>query len=389
MNIRITATVFACSFLLNVSFAQNVDATQSEHMANFYAGQIAEARGEYETARALYREAANQYEDLEAQELADNALLLLSFPDADARAQHVLAARSYLYLSSKAKGVNGLVDPNDTTAVDATDTAIDMMLAGNLNLLSYDSTRISIGGHVFREDYMDYSEFDLQLLGATFQVDRVFGNNLLKLQSGYSTVTLGGDDYLSYTDVALSDTIILNDKWDLKVSGMFRQVSSDSAEFDHYDGDAVSIGFEFKGREDNPWRLDYAWRRSDAADDYVEFTNEAGDVFDGFLSYSRDSHRIRGRYEREWSDNLSQSFSASLRKTEYHDPNLFLEFIDDTSLTEILREGTRYSIGTEISWSVNDRLRILGDIEFYDEDSNIDEYDFDSLQIGIGVDYFF
>ena len=121
----------------------------------------------------------------------------------------------------------------------------------------------------------------------------------------------------------------------------------------------------------------------------VEFTSEAGSVFDGFLSYSRESHRIRGRYEYQWSDKLVQAFTASLQKTEYDDPNRFLEFIDDTRLTEVLRDGIRYSVGTELSWSVNDRLRILGDIEFDDEDSNIDQYDFDSLQIGFGVDYFF
>lgn len=389
MNIRITATVLACSFLLNVSFAQNVEATQSEHMTNFYAGQIAEARGEYETARSLYQMAAEQYEDLEAQELADNALFLLSFSGADARPQHVLTDRSYMYVSGKAKGVNGLVDPDDTTAIDATDIATDMLLAGNLNLGNYDNTRVGIGGRLYREDYVDYSEFDLQLLGATFQVDRVFGSNLLKLQLGYSNVTLGGDDYLSYADLTLSDTIILNDSWDLKLSGLYRQVSSDNVEYDHYDGDAIKIGLELKGRDDNPWHLDYAYRIDDAADDYAQYTNDAGDAFDGFLSYSRDSHRIRGRYEYQWNDKLFQTFTASLRKTEYDDPNLFLEFIDDTSLTEILRDGIRYSIGTEVSWSVTDRLRILGDIEFEEEDSNIDQYDFDSLQIGIGVDYFF
>ena len=389
MNTRITATLLALSFLLTVGFARNAEAAQSEHMTNYHAGQVAEARGDYDTARALYELAANQFEDLEAQELADSALLLLAFSDADSSPEHVLSDRSFVYLSGRAIGVNGLIDPDDTTAIDATDAAFDMMLAGNLKLGNFDKTRISVGGRMFSEDYVDYSEFDLRLLGATFQVDRLFGRNLLSLELGYSNITLGGDDYLSYSDITLSDTVILNDRWDLEISGQYRQVSSDNVEYNHYDGDAIKLGLALRGRDDNPWRIDYSYRINDAADDDVEFTNEAGDVFDGFLSYSRTSHRIRGSYEHRWSDKLTQTFTASLYTAEYDDPNRFLEFVDDTRLTEVLRDATRYSFGTEISWTVNDRLRILGDIEFDDEDSNIDLYDFDSLQIGIGVDYFF
>ena len=394
MNIKLAAATLACSLLFSPVHANEpaVDVPEDKltvHMKNVYGGQLAESRGDFDTARTLYEKAADQYEDLDAQEMADNALLLLSFMDVETAPKHVLANRSFAYLTGKAKSVDGLVDPDDNTGINAADAAFEIMLAGNLNLWSTDDARFSVGANLFREDYVDYSDFDLQLLGVSAQLDKVLGQNLLKLQLGYSNVQLGGDDYLSYADITISDTIILSDSWNLKVSAMLRDISSDNAEYSHYAGDAVKVGIEFKGREDNPWRVDYAWQSSDAADDYVELSNEDGDIFDGFLSCSRSYHRFRMHYDHAWNDRLSQTFTASLRTTEYDDPNRFLEYADDATLTEILRKGTRYSIGSEVSWSASDRLRVIGDIEFYDENSNIDQYDFDSLQIGIGVDFFF
>ena len=355
MNYKTLAATIACSFLLSPS----ADATDID-------------------------------DALASEDLDDDELLLMMFEDIDDGRRHKLTERGFMYVSGKAKGVDGLVDPEDTSAIDATDTAFDMMLAGSVSLWAPDeTTSIRVGANLFREDYVDYSEFDLMLLGATAQAERIVGSNLLKLQVGFSQVTLGGDDYLSYADLSLSDTIILSDAWDLRVSALWRDTTSDNVEYEHHAGNSYGIGFDLLGREDNPWRLDYLYRSNDAADDVVQFTNAAGDVLDGFLSYSRDYHRIRGRYEHNWTEKLSQTLTASWQQTEYHDPNLFLADPADTVLTETLRKGTRYFLATEISWSVNDRLRILGDIEFYDEESNIDQYDFDSLQIGIGLDYFF
>lgn len=364
--------------------------TSEEHHAKFYQARMAEVRGDYDQARTLYEGASNQYMDLVVQERADNALFALPSDDWSSVSRQQISNRNFAYISAKAKGVDGLIDPDDTIAVDTSDAAFDVLLAGSMTVWAPDAnTNVRIGANLFREDYVDFSDYNLQMLGLSTQLHRTFGRNLLKVQLGASDLSLGGEDYLGYKDFGLTNTMALNDRWDFQVSGLYRDISSDNTDFDYYEGNMLRAALELRGRDSNPWRFDYTYRNDEAADRFLQFTNDDGDVFDGFLSYSRDYHRIRGRYDLNWNERLSQTFTASMRSTEYDDPNLYLESMADTALTETIRDGFRYLIGTEISWTVNDRIRLLGEVEYFDENSNINEYDFDSLQFGIGFDYMF
>ena len=125
MNYKTLAATIACSFLLSPS----ADATDID-------------------------------DALASEDLDDDELLLMMFEDIDDGRRHKLTERGFMYVSGKAKGVDGLVDPEDTSAIDATDTAFDMMLAGSVSLWAPDeTTSIRVGANLFREDYVDYWEF--------------------------------------------------------------------------------------------------------------------------------------------------------------------------------------------------------------------------------------
>lgn len=364
--------------------------TSFEYQAKYFLGLISEAGGDYERAREFYSAAANQYEDLAVQERADHALLVLSFDDRTDAPGKVVNRRNLWFISGNVKSVDGLVDPDDSVALDESDTAFDLLAAGSLTLWSPDDRNSwRIGANVFSERHSDFSEYDLQVLGGWTQYEHSFGRNLLQLQFGLSDIRFGGEDYLGYTDFVLANTIALTPVWDLKASALYREISANNPDYAFYAGDAMQLGLELRGKSDTWWRFEYRYRREDLADRYLEFTNDEGAVFDGFQSYSRDYHQLAARYDLTWSDRLTQTFSALLRSTEYADANLFLESGDDPALTEATRDGWRWSFGSELTWSVSERMNLLFEIEYLDEDANIDLYDFDSLRIGVGADYLF
>ncbi|MGI9261034.1 MAG: hypothetical protein ACR2QR_03305, partial [Woeseiaceae bacterium] len=298
--------------------------------------------------------------------------------------------RNFAYLSGGAKVVDGLVNPDDSFALDESDSAFEVLLAGNISLWSPGRTsNLSLGANIFREDYTDFSAYDLQMIGLNTQFEQRLGIHDLKFQVGISDTSLGGDDYLGFTDFGVSDTLPLNDGWDLQISGLYRDVKANSALYAHFAGDLIQMTLGLRGREQSPWRFDYTYRNEDRGTQTVEYLNDNDDVFEGLLVYSRSSHRVRGHYELQWNENMGQSFSVGVRATEYADANQFLAIGSDSFLTEMIRDAIRLNLETELSWALTDRFRILGRLEWFDEDSNIDQYDFSSTQIGIGLDYLF
>ncbi len=49
----------------------------------------------------------------------------------------------------------------------------------------------------------------------------------------------------------------------------------------------------------------------------------------------------------------------------------------------------RITLRAEVGRWIGDRLKIVGLVEYLDEDANNDLYDFDSLLLSVGLDYMF
>ena len=233
--------------------------TTAEHRAKYHLGLIAELEGQYDRAKEMYTDAAEQDADLELQARADNALWALSFGEWRQDSLPPSAgATDFAYVSGKSKFVDGLVDPDDTVTVDEADMAFELLLAGSLSVWSPgDTSNLSIGANIFREDYVDFSDYDLQLVGLNSQYRWPVSGHLLRFKVGYADVDLGGDDYLAFTDFTLTDTFSLSDRWNLQIGALYRDIGSDNADFDHLAGRVLQTSFGLVGRDDNPWRFDY------------------------------------------------------------------------------------------------------------------------------------
>ena len=368
---------------------ESLQGTDAEARSDYYLGLLAEMRGEFDEAQDFYTQASEQYEDLDAQAFADNALFLLPMSRAASQAPSRAPARSFLYANASIKSVDGLVDPDESVSIDEADTAFDILVAGNLSLWQNDTVSLSLGGNAFRETYSEFDDYDVGVLGGWLQSDVTAGAHRLRAQLGTSVVSLGGEDYLSYVDLNLSDTIRLGERWDLRLGVLLRDVSSDNPDYDYFAGDVRQLSAEFHGRIGNPWQFSWAFRDEDRGFDSVIYENRFGFPLNGSLAYARSYHQLATRYEFAWANGWEQSFRGTLRNIDYKDPSRFLEDEDDLRLTERTRDGFRWSVETELAIPLGDRLRLLGTLEIFDEDSNIDQYDYSSTQLGIGLDYIF
>ncbi|MEM1176056.1 MAG: hypothetical protein AAGI27_14695, partial [Pseudomonadota bacterium] len=299
------------------------------------------------------------------------------------------AKRSFVYANASAKTVDGLVDPDESIAIDEADTAFDVLIAGSLSLLHSDDWNLSLGGNFYNETYSDFEDYDVRVVGGWLQSNTTLGDHRLRAQFGVSTIDLGGEDYLSYTDLSLADTVQLSRGWDLRVGLLLRDITSENPDYDYFAGDAWQLSAEFSGRPGNPWQFSYAFRDEDRGFDPVIYENRIGFPLQGSLAFSRRYHQLAGRYEFAWNNGWEQSLRATLRSIDYKDPSRFLEDENDLLLTERTRDGFRWSIESELAIPLGDRFRLLGVVEWFDEDSNIDQYDYASTQIGLGFDMIF
>jgi hypothetical protein len=317
-------------------------------------------------------------------------LAALMFADVTAARLHHLSNRNFFIGSTAIKSLDGLIDPADSGGIDTADTAFDFTLAGSYVLWAPDDrTNLRVGATFFSEDYTDFSLYDTQMLGATVALNRIVDGHLLGVRVGTSEVWIAGEDYVRNTDITISDRFAFNDSWALQVNGRYRDVVATDPSYAYLDGRTFDIGLTLDGLQRSPWRFDYTFRRESRRDDYYQIANEAGTVFDSFRSYSRDYHRVRSHYKWNWNDSWSQIISAGVRFANYENADLFLSDPVDSTLTDMLRDTFRYEYETELVWAFSDRLQFRGGVEFLSEDSNIDLYDFDSLQFDIGASYAF
>ncbi|MEM8684642.1 MAG: hypothetical protein AAGF72_14480 [Pseudomonadota bacterium] len=368
---------------------ESLSNTDAGPRSDYYLGLLAELRGDFDEAYDYYLLASEQYDDLDAQAFADNALFLLPMSRAASGPMPSAAKRSFVYANASAKTVDGLVDPDESIAIDEADTAFDVLIAGSLSLLHSDDWDLSLGGNFYNETYSDFEDYDVRVVGGWLQSNTTLGDHRLRAQFGVSTIDLGGEDYLSYTDLSLADTVQLSRGWDLRVGLLLRDITSENPDYDYFAGDAWQLSAEFSGRPGNPWQFSYAFRDEDRGFDPVIYENRIGFPLQGSLAFSRRYHQLAGRYEFAWNNGWEQSLRATLRSIDYMDPSLFLEDENDLLLTERTRDGFRWSIESELAIPLGDRFRLLGVVEWFDEDSNIDQYDYASTQIGLGFDMIF
>ncbi|MEE8238261.1 MAG: tetratricopeptide repeat protein [Gammaproteobacteria bacterium] len=364
-----------------------VDSEQGPRSA-YYLGRIAEARGDYPSARAWFTRAADQYDDLEVQAWADDSMMALMFVDESSPTQRT--PRSYAFLSTHTNVVDGILDPNDTTVVDAQDTSLSVLFAGTLavwNRTSYPS--LSVGGAVYRENYSEFSEYDIASTNVFTELDGGPDRYEWGLRLGYTEFQFGGEDYVDHLDLSFSNEFELSNGLNLLASARLTDVTSPTVQYLRYEGELRDFNIGLGGGDRLNWRVDLGYRVEDRLDETTVLVNDSGQTFLGFRSYSRDIQRLSGRLSWDYNSYWYQVLEAGLRQTDYHDPDLFLTDSNQGSLTVLTRSADRITLRAEVGRWIGNRLKIVGLVEYLDEDANIDIYDFDSLLLSIGLDYMF
>ena len=362
----------------------------SEHgpRSAYYLGRIAEARGDFPSARAWFTRAADQYDDLEVQAWADDSLLGLMFAEQSSPTQRT--PRSYAFISTQTNVVDGILNPDDTTVEDATDSSLAVLVAGSLtiwNRTSYPS--LSVGGAVYRENYSDFSEYDIGSSNVFTALDGGPDQYEWGVRLGYTEFQLGGEDYVDHWDLSFSNEFALSDRLDFLAAARLTDVTSPTAQYRRYEGELRELTVGLGGGDRLNWRVDFDYRVEDRADETTLLVNDSGQNFQGFRSYSRDIQRFSGRLDWDYNGYWYQVLEASVRQTDYHDPDLFLTDSNQGSLSSLTRKANRLTLRAEVGRWIGGRLKIAGFVEYLDEDANIDSYDFDSLLFSIGLDYMF
>lgn len=363
---------------------------ESEHgpRSAYYLGRIAEVSGDFAAAEAWFTRAADQYDDLEVQAWADDAVLGLMFVESSSPTQR--APRSYAFISTYTNSVDGILNPDDTTVEDAADSSLAVFIAGAIpvwNRTGYPS--VSVGGSIYRENYSEFSAYDIASTNVFAELDGGLDETNWGLKLGYTQFQLGGEDYVDHRDLSFSKSFALRDDFDFTVTARLTDVTSPTAQYLRYEGELRDLTVGFTGGDRVNWRVDLGYRNEDRLDETTQLVNDSGQNFQGFRSYSRDSLQIRGRMDWDYNGYWYQVLEVSVRQTDYHDPDLFLADSSQSSLTALTRSASRLTVRAEVGRWIGNRLKIAGLVEYLDENANNDVYDFDSLLFSIGLDYMF
>ena len=362
----------------------------SEHgpRSAYYLGRIAEARGNYPSARAWFARAADQYDDLEVQAWADDSVMALMFAEQPSRTQR--RPQSYAFISTQSSIVDGILDPVDTTIEDAADSSLSVFFAGSVpvwNTEGYPS--LSLGGAVYRESYSEFSAYDIASTNVFASLDGGRDPYYWGLEFGYTEFQLGGEDYVNHRDISFSNEFALSANLDLMVLVRFTDVTSPTAQYLRYEGELRELTVGLDGGDRLHWGVDVGYRVEDRLDETTQLVNDSGANFQGFRSYSRDNLQLRVRLDWDYNRDWFQVLEASVRQTDYHDPDLYLTDRSQSSLTSLTRSASRFTLRAELGRWIGYRLKIAAFVEYLDEDANNDIYDFDSLLFSVGLDYMF
>jgi tetratricopeptide (TPR) repeat protein len=359
--------------------------------ATYYLGVIAMKQGNHKQARDWFLQAANQSDDLEAQEQANKALFRLDFRT-DLKGENLTPKpiRHFAYLSLETNFIDGIIDPNDSSIKDAHDTTIALLAAGSRTLTKKQSSiDWKIGGNLYSEKYTNFSIYDMNSYHVYSSIGKTFDNNKLQAKLGFTHSELNDQDYLDQKGLTLQSNLAINNNKSLLLTGRYIDLSSPDDIYAQYNGNTKGLGAELRGGKHHKWRVGIEWRSEQRQGLQTAFTNDAGQNFTGFTGYSRDWVKLKGRISWPLNSKWTQTLEASLRGAKYHDTDSFLANSSDTQLTEQSRKSLRSLLKAELTYHLTGKLDLIFKYKLVDDNGNNDSDDLTS-QIGtVGINYLF
>ncbi|MGV6818084.1 MAG: hypothetical protein ACWA44_12545 [Thiotrichales bacterium] len=366
-------------------------ATTGEHRyeAAYYLGEIKRDQGELSTAQSWYEIAAGQYEDIEIQKAADNALLRLRLLNLtnETLIENGDTLERYALVSLESSYTAGLTDPEDSSDADAKDTSTAILAAGGLALpLGKNPLKWLAGASYYAENYSDFSAYDVSALSIHTGISNQFSANKVLARAGYTQFKLAGAPYLNQSELRLQNRYRLSRELELVTTGKLIDINSPTSAYAHSAGELFGISAKLQGNSDLKWRLSISAQRENRGSQSVNIAIPAtGEYVTTHTSYSRDWVKLSGKLSWPLKTKWRQSLAASWRSAFYQDSESYLANADDEDLSEQQRKVQRLTLKTELSRRLTNQLEATLGYQYLNDDANIDFYDFNSHTISMGI----
>lgn len=184
--------------------------------------------------------------------------------------------------------------------------------------------------------------------------------------------------------------LAINDRLELFAAARRRANGTDLGERQLlYQSDLRELSVGLAGGDRLNWRVDYGYRVEDRLDTAPQLIDDSQQPSQGLRTLPQNSYQLRGQVNWDWNNRWYQSLEATVRQTDYRDPDLYFIDFGPNALTSLSRRANRFTFRTEVGRWIGDRLRIAGLVEYQEENANNDLYDFDGMSLSIGLDYTF
>ena len=366
--------------------------TEYEQISTYYLAMIAYGQGETDIVIDKLNRVANQTIDLEASELASDALSQIGLEGLYqelASNEFLETSSNYGYLELGISQQDGIIDPDNLVGLDEHDSALEYIFAGNLNIRSTEISDTNFGGSVFQQKYSNFNDYDISAINVYLEQQRWFGAQQWGLTLSANQIWLAGKDYLSQVDLQLKDEILLAGKYIVSLSAQYSDIDSDDPLFDRYAGKSSELMVEIRGGSNPYWQIDYTYFYENKEDWKSIDINTAYTIFDIYTSYSGDVHELGGQLEWNINNLWATRYALILRQSYNTGRDVFLLNATDRFSTALERESKRIYFETELIRTISDNIFLRARYEYLDNDSNIDRFDFGSNLVSLSFNYIF
>lgn len=269
-----------------------------------------------------------------------------------------------VYLSLNSGFSNNIGSTPDDSVTNISDSFYDAFISVKSLILGREKSGLWIDASFFSLDYADTNNYDeyqyafgLKKEQKLFGFDTSLGINLTK--NNYSN-----DDYLSKVKFDVKGRKALSTKSRLYLRYRYDEISSEKAIYDYLEGSRQR------------YRVEYRHYGSNIKQIYYELElNGRGELVstDYTLDYSPTRHTIRAKYTHFFGNKWSVGADLSYRFSDYP--------ASDT----IDRDDDQWKIAFSTDYRFDNTFKLTSKLQFTDNTSTVDRYNYDKSVIKIGL----
>ena len=253
------------------------------------------------------------------------------------------------------------------------DTFAELLLYGDLPVAGTTERGLRVHGLLNGVQHADNSEDDFDRLETGLTGFRRSGNWRQEIGANVSRARLDGERL--ETALEGHGTVERALGGGLHAGLRYRVAWIDSGNaFAGLDGIRQDLRARLRGSSGTArWRADYTFEWNDR-DDIAQDN--------GVISYSPMRHGVHARWIQPLSDRMRASIDGGVRYSTYPDR-------EDTEDGLQRREDLRFRLGGQLTRELGQGFSLFARINWLDNRSSIDRYQFDRVRGGFGVDYLF